>query len=110
MRKGLKFKKKSNKMKEVSFKKCFFELFICQNNVHKREDIEVKEQSCQSQNVINELVFSEQEFDGNDQTHVADELGQPRPEGCVDVGQVLVLSSFHHVCGKNGFQMQILNI
>ena len=75
----------------------FFEFFVGQDDVDEGEDVEVEEYGEQAQELIHELVLSIKNSDREDQDDVGEELSQPCPEGHIDVGQVLLLTSLDHI-------------
>jgi len=77
--------------------KSFLEVLICQQDVDKWQDIEVEKDRHGADELIGEHVSAKQELDSDDKEDVGHELDQPRPEGHVDVDEVLLSPSSNDI-------------
>ena len=69
------------------------EVVVGQQDVHKGQDIEVKEEGREANQLIGEHVYSKQELDRDDKEDVGHKLDQPCPKSHVDVDEILSTSS-----------------
>ena len=69
------------------------EVVVGQQDVHKGQDIEVKKEGREANQLIGEHVYSKQELDRDDKEDVGYKLDQPCPKSHVDVDEILSTSS-----------------
>ena len=74
------------------------EVVIGQQDVHKWQNIEVKEEAQWADQLKGEHVSAKQELNGDDNKNIGNKLDKPCPEGHVDVDQVSFATSADDIC------------
>ena len=80
-------------MAKLFLDKGSLKVIVGQQDVHKGQDIEVKEEGWEANQLICKHVYSKQELDCDDKEDVGHKLDQPCPKSHVDVDEILSTSS-----------------
>ena len=75
-----------------------FDILISKDDVEEGQDIEVEGEMKEGRDGMGKDILSVEGMDHNKAEHVGKELGQPCPEGQVDVESVLLLPPFDGLC------------